>query len=55
MCIYGLYSHFKCSFKNILEKNKKIFPCGALLLYVEHEVFIEVALFQETWSASKNP
>ena len=46
--IYGINSHFKCSFKNILEKNKKIFPCGALLLYVVYEVFIKVPLFQET-------
>ena len=37
-----------------MEKNKKIFPCGALLLYIVHEVFIEVPLFQETCSAQNN-
>ena len=47
MCNYGLNSHFKHIFKNILEKNKKIFPCGALLLLFVHKVFIEVPLFQE--------
>ena len=31
----------------------KIFHCGALLLYVVLEVFVEVPLFQETWSAPK--
>ena len=34
-------------------KNKKLFWCGALFLYVVHEVFIEVSLFQETCSARK--
>ena len=29
----------------------KIFSCGAPLLYVVHEVFIEVPLFQGTCSA----
>ena len=52
--ICGLNSHFKCNFKHIMEKNKKIFPCGALLLYVVHEVFIEVPLFQETCPPQKN-
>ena len=33
-----------------MEKIKKSFPCGALLLYVMHEVFIEVPLFQEILS-----
>ena len=47
VCKYGLKSHFKCRFKNILEKNKKIFPCRALLLYVVHKVFIKVPLFRE--------
>ena len=32
VCIYGLNPHFKCIFKN--RKNKKLFSCGALLLYV---------------------
>ena len=41
VCIYGLNSSLKCSFKNILEK--------------KHEVFIEVRLFQETCSAPKIP
>ena len=50
VCNYGLNSHFKHIFKNILEKNKKIFLCGALLLYVMHEVFVEVPLFQEILS-----
>ena len=37
-----------------MEKNKKICHCRALLLYVMHEVFIEVPLLQETCSALKN-
>ena len=45
VCIYGLNSHFKYSFKNILQQNTKIFPCGDLLLYVVYEMFIEVPLF----------
>ena len=36
-------------------KNKKTFPCGALLLYVVHEVLIKVILFQEACAARKNP
>ena len=53
--MHGLNFHFKCDFKNISEKNKKIFPCGALILYVVHEVFIEVPLFQETCAGRKIP
>ena len=54
MCIYGFISHLKCSFNIFRRKKKKIFPCRALLLYVVHEVFIEVPLFQETCPAPKN-
>ena len=58
MYIYELNSHLnsplKCSFKSILEKKHQLFPCGALPLYVVHEKFIEVPLFQETSPASKN-
>ena len=36
-CIYGLNSHLKCSFKGILEKNTKMFHCGALLFYLHME------------------
>ena len=35
-------------------KNTKISPCGALLLYVAHEVFIEVSLFQEICPPPRN-
>ena len=49
MWMYGLNSHLKC-----WRKNKKNFPCGALLLYVLHEVVIEVAQFQENCPAPKN-
>ena len=48
--IYGFNSHLKCHFNSILEKKHENFPCGALLLYVAHDVFIEVPLFQETCS-----
>ena len=44
VCIYGLNSHLKCSFKGILDKKHKNFPCGALLVY---ELFMEVSLFQK--------
>ena len=54
VCIYGLNPHSKCSFKSILEKNINIFQCGALLLYVVNEMFIEVPLFQETSPAPTN-
>ena len=40
VCIYGLNSHLKCSFGEILEKK-----------YVLHEVIIKTPLFQETCSA----
>ena len=58
MCNYGLNSHLKCSFKSILEKNvskcfTKMFQCGALLFYVQHETLIKVPLFQETFPAPK--
>ena len=35
-------------------RNTKITPCGALLLHVANEVFIEVPLFQEISFAQKN-
>ena len=35
-------------------KNTQIFPCGALLLSVVHETFIELPLFQETSPGTKN-
>ena len=37
------------------EKTRKFFPSAALLLYVVHEVFIKVLLFQEARPAPKNP
>ena len=51
--IYTLNSHSKCSFKSILEENR-VFPCGVVLLYVIHEKFILVPLFQETFIFPKN-
>ena len=36
-------------------KNTKIFCCGAILLSVVHQTFIEVSLFQETSLPRKNP
>ena len=52
----GIKFSRKMWFKKYLEKkNKNIFPCGALLLYVVHEVFIKVLLFQETCPVPKNP
>ena len=38
-----------------MEKKYKYFACRALLLYVAHEVFIEILLFQKTCSAAKIP
>ena len=35
-------------------KNTKIFPCETLLLFVVHETFIELLLFQETFPAPRN-
>ena len=54
VCICGLNSHSKYSFRVILEKITKIFQCVALLLCVIHETFIEVLLFQETSLAPTN-
>ena len=42
MCIYGLNSHLKDSFKSVLGKKHEIFPCGCLLFYGVLEVFIKV-------------
>ena len=36
------------------EKKTKFFTCGVILLYVVHETFIEVTLFQEISPAPKN-
>ena len=54
LCIYGLYSQLKCSFKSILEKKQESFSLLVLLFYVADEVFIEVPLFQEIYSAPQN-
>ena len=54
VCIYESNSHLKCSFKCILEKNIKILLYWAFLLYVVHETFIELPLFQETSPAPKH-
>ena len=51
VCICGLNSHLKYSFKGILEKKHEIFFYGALLTILAHEVFIEVLPFQENCSA----
>lgn len=48
LCIYELHSHLKFDLKCILrvsQRKKQNFPCGAFLLYVIHEMFIEVPLF----------
>ena len=50
VCIYGLHSNLKCSFKSILEKKHKNFSLRSLLLYDVYEVFIQVPLFQESCS-----
>ena len=50
VCISGLNSHLKCSFKSNLEKSTKHFPCGSPLLYVVHKMFIEMSLLQENCS-----
>ena len=42
LCIYGLNSHLKCSFKGILKKKHQHVSLRALLLYIVHETFIEV-------------
>ena len=49
MNFWGYFIHF--SGYDSWRKNKKCFSCGALLLYVMHEVFIKVHLFQGTCSA----
>ena len=54
MCIYGLNSHLKDSFKSVLGKKHEIFPCGCLLFYGVLEVFIKVPLSQETCSVLKS-
>ena len=52
VCIYGLNSHLKCSFKSIMvEKHQFFSPVG--LFYVIHETFFELSLFQETSLAIK--
>ena len=53
--IYRLNSHLKCSFKSTLEKNTKLFHCGALSLFVGQVAFIKVLLFQETSPAPNFP
>ena len=35
-------------------KNTEVSPCGAFILYVVHETFIEVPIFQETSPDLKN-
>ena len=35
-------------------KNTEVSPCGAFILYVVHETFIEVPIFQETSQGLKN-
>ena len=47
MGIYGLLEY-------LVEKTQKIYPCGLVCLFVVGEMFIEVALFQETSPAMKN-
>ena len=54
VCIYGLNSHLKYSFKSIVEKKHQNFFRGAFLLYAVHETFMEVPLFQETCPDPKN-
>ena len=46
-CNYGLNSHFKCIFKNILEKNKQIFPAEPFFCMSCAWSVYEVPLFQE--------
>ena len=53
--IYRLNSHLKCSFKNILKEKQENFSLQTPFLYVLHEVFIKVLLFQETCPVPKNP
>ena len=57
-CPVCVHLWVKFSFNEALRiswrKSKKIFPREALPLYVVHEVFIEVPLFQETCPALKN-
>ena len=54
VCIYRLNSYLKCSFKSILEKKHKNVLLRHVFLYVLHETFIKVSLFQETSPAQKN-
>ena len=43
MCIYGFNSHLEYAVLRVSwRKNPKTFPCDALLLYVVHELFIQV-------------
>ena len=42
LCIYGLILIQNTVLRDLLEKNTKTFPCGAFLLYLAHETFIEV-------------
>ena len=56
ICVHlWVNSHLKKAVLRVSwRRNTKHFPCGALVLYVVHETFTEVSLFQETSFAPKN-
>ena len=54
LLIYELNFSLKCGFRSIQEKISEIFPCGAFVSFVEDESFIEMSVFQITYSALKN-
>ena len=52
--LMGYISHLKCCLKSASEKKLQIFLMRGLLPYAIDELFIEMAIFQETFPAQNN-